>query len=1032
MYCSRFTLAVVFLPVLFLPTVCPALFAQEKDRAMELYYSANALYNRKLYSLAAEEYEKFLKQYAGHEKASQSRMGLALCRYALDDRKKAEPLFAELAGDRRLENRQEMYNLWGQCLLALDRQEEAEQAFAWSAAHGSDKEQAHHGEVGRIEAQYRQRRWKDVAANSDRFRGRYSDSPHLERVNFQGAVARFELGRFDEARQLLAELADPREKTPFMQHVFFLLAECHRELGQDEEALRHYQTAARRIEGAFTADALYRLGFVRFTNKAYTDAARDFVELIENCGASENAPAARLYLGRCLLENGNHQQAEKVFATFTPSSKRYGEARLWYARSLIGRNQPERAEELLAETLKGVKDSPVRPDLLFEYAHVRLGLGRHDEAGSGFGRIAARWPDHALAPGARWLQAYCLHKAGRFEQSLEQCQSFLSRYPKSDRRPEVLFLAAENRFLLDRLDEAEPLYLDFIAAFDDHFYRDSAQYRVAQIQYRQKRWKKALAAIEPLQERRSDSPFFSQLLYIQGDCHFNLKQWNGAVDAFLLFTREQPDAPNRDSAAFKTALALESMGEGRKALSALESFVKRFGDSGDLAFAFVELGRMRYEAGEYDKARRAFERAREVGEAPEAAYYLGYVALAEGKPEAAARHFQEVWDGHPDHELAADALLQRAVLVIRAGDHAMGRDLLKRFLAEHEAHDKADQAQFYLGFALAREKQWEDAIEAFQAVLNRFDDSSFCDRALYEWAWCEKGRNRKDLAARRYEAFLQGFSKSPLAPEVRFELAELDAENKQYDAAIQRLDALLEEDLDPALRERALYRLGWNHFLKKDYPNTARCFETLLEAFPDSSRRSAALYQAGEARLKSKEHEEAYHHFRGLVDLKREDPYAEQTLLRLGECAALTGRWQESEAVYRRFISEYPESKFVNRVLFGQGWALENQERYREALGIYRQVVDRGNHDEITARSQFQIGECCFAMKNYDEAVKALIKVEILYAYPKWSSKALLETGRVLDLLGKKEQALERYQELIRKYPEDDAATVARKKLEDA
>ena len=95
-------------------------------------------------------------------------------------------------------------------------------------------------------------------------------------------------------------------------------------------------------------------------------------------------------------------------------------------------------------------------------------------------------------------------------------------------------------------------------------------------------------------------------------------------------------------------------------------------------------------------------------------------------------------------------------------------------------------------------------------------------------------------------------------------------------------------------------------------------------------------------------------------------------------------------------------------------------------------MVDRGSHDEITARSQFQIGECCFAMKNYDEAVKALIKVEILYAYPKWSSKALLETGRVMDLLGKKEQARERYRELIQKYPEDDAATIARKKLEDA
>ena len=36
---------------------------KKKDQALELYFNANGLFNRKLYELAAEEYEKFLEKY---------------------------------------------------------------------------------------------------------------------------------------------------------------------------------------------------------------------------------------------------------------------------------------------------------------------------------------------------------------------------------------------------------------------------------------------------------------------------------------------------------------------------------------------------------------------------------------------------------------------------------------------------------------------------------------------------------------------------------------------------------------------------------------------------------------------------------------------------------------------------------------------------------------------------------------------------------------------------------------------------------
>ena len=51
---------------------------KKKDPATNLYFTANSLYNLKLYPLAAEEYEKFLAKYAAHPKAIAAQLGLSL------------------------------------------------------------------------------------------------------------------------------------------------------------------------------------------------------------------------------------------------------------------------------------------------------------------------------------------------------------------------------------------------------------------------------------------------------------------------------------------------------------------------------------------------------------------------------------------------------------------------------------------------------------------------------------------------------------------------------------------------------------------------------------------------------------------------------------------------------------------------------------------------------------------------------------------------------------------------------------------
>lgn len=999
------------------------------DPATDLYYSANALYNRKLYSLAAEEYADFLKKFPAHDRAPRVRLGLALCHYSLGDKKKAAPLFALLTKERGLSNQQEIHNLWGQCLLGLDRPAEAQNAFAWSRSRGNDSEQKELAGAGLTEAFYCQSKWRDVIQCSKTFRKEHPQSNRLDRVLFQGAVAHFELSEFDKAAHLLGTIKIRDRTSGFGQHVTFLLAECLREEGDFKAAEALFDKAAYQMTGTFGAEALFRLGFVRYQLKDYSKAKRNFTDLLDNHPSSPHAPSARIYLGRAQLESGQYRQAEKTFATFSPKDDDFGAARLWLARTHRRQQKFSQAETVLTDAIGKAPKSPMRVDLLYELATVQMDQKQYANAAVTFRKLGREFPKSPLAVDALWLEAFGLHKAGKYLDSADRCGNFLSRHPENERCGEVAFLNAENLYLIDQQTEAESHYARFLKQYDNHAYSDSARFRIAQIRYERKEWRAAADALRRLLENDVTSPFFNQLYFILGDCYFSLDDWDRAIEAFRLFVEKHPAEPNADRAMLKIALA--AVNKGADAEAALEDFEKRFPKSAYLDHALVELGRLHYEAGEFGEARRVFTLAASTGKSPFAVYYLAYVAIATGDEESAVKHFGSLEKKFPRHDLVNDALLQQGIIEVRRGEFKKGETTLGRLAAREGEPARADQALFYRAIAQARQEKWAEGARSFEKLTTRFAGSTLCDRALYEWAWCEREQDRTPGAIELYEEILSSHPQSALVPEVLFELAELEYDRKLYDKAIGRLQGLAKRsDLSDDLRERTYYRLGWNHYSKGDLAGAARWFEAMIEGFGESSRKPVALYQAGEARLKLKEYEPAYGHFKALADSRSAGEYAEQALLRLGECAALTQRWQESENVFRRFAGEFAESEFLGRALFGQGWAMENQARYAEAVIAYKQVLSRGKKDETSARSQFQIGECLFSQKEYDEAVKALIKVEVIYAFPEWSAKALLETGRALEIPGKKVEAAARYREVIDKYPDSDAATVAEQKLD--
>jgi len=997
----------------------------KKDPALDLFFSANALYNRGLYELAVDEFRAFLSKNGKHPKAPAANLGLGLCLFQSGKPAEAEPVFAKIANNREILALAPIHNLRGNCLLSLGKYPDAEKAF--STTISADKKPVNLADAyaGLAEALYNQGKWDQVVKATDEAYRRAPTSASAHRVSLQGALARFELENYPEAKTILERLEKDKETPPeFGQDVFFLLAECLRQGKDYKEAAKRYDQA-RKAEGVRSVEAHYRLGYVLFLSKDYPQAITELSSFASKNKDSKLVHRANLYLGRSYLEKNDSKRAATALTGLVGHAAIGAEAGLWLGRAHLRDKNFAKAEQTLKPVVDRFGSGPLGNDLRYDYAIALMQGDKFAEAGPVFAQVDKK---SVHAANALWMESYCLHQVKDYALSLTRCEAFLSSHKADGNAPQVQFVRSENLFLLERYGEAAVSYeslLQVAGIVADR--QDVIRFRIGQIRYQEKKWPQALSMLEPLLSKKLTGSAFAQLRYVAGDCYFKQEDWKKAIAQFQSFAKTQPKDPNIGLALFKLGKSRENDGDVNGAITTLRQMLVTHAKGEHGPHASVELGRLLYQSKQYPEAKKFLTKAENTEFSPHAIYFLGYVALSEGDQTQAMSRFQTLSTKHSGHELASDATLQYGKLLALAEEFTKSKPVLDGFLKKFPTHEKAGQAQFYLGVSLARVNDFPDALKRFQTVLSGAKDSPLRERAYYEAAWCEKGLKRPQNARKNYQSLIAEFPAGELVQDVSFELAELEFEAKEYAASVTLLEKLLPKVTRPELKERVLYRVGWNRFNLGEDQAAAKAFEGMLALNPKSEKTVMASYQAGEARLRMKDYEPARQHFaRATLAGKTADGLHEQSLLRQGETEGLTNRWAESQRSYEEFLRSYAASEFHQRARFGIGWALENQKRFPDAIKRYQAVLAVTDRDETSARAQFQIGECHFASKLYDDAIKAFVKVEVNYAYPKWAARALLEMGKALEAKGEPEKAKASYEQIVQKYPSTTAATAAK------
>lgn len=1019
----------------------PLLAGQPQDAGADDHYRAGiGLLNKGLDEAAAAELRGCLKDRPDGPDATNARYALGVCLWKLrrpaEAARELDAVVAvkgfEFAADARL--------LRARCAEAAGDDRAVIDVLAALAADHPAFDKLDQATLALAEARYRLGDFK--ACRDALAADAWPKSPSRPRMLLFLAMAESALGETAKAAEHAAAALAAAPAGELAPNAALLEAQCRRRLGHSTAAAAYEKAAglAKDAPGAQALRAEALLGLAQLARAAgdLAKAERTLADAGAAAPTGELADRLALERGKLLVDQNKPQDAAKVLGPIAGSpaakpTRLAAEATLWLARAQLAQGEAAQAVRTLEEGARRFAKTELAPDLLFDLPGALAKAG--DEAGAlaAWDRWLARYPKHALRPDAQAARAWRLHRLGKFDDCREACAAFLAADAKHPAAEGLRLLAAENEFAAGRFGPA-------LAAYDDLTAHQPAGPHARRAALRRGLCLKALGKPDEAAKALdaglalpgADADLDRAALLALGEIALARSDWSEAARRFGPVADDKAAGDAGLDAALRLAICLARQGRAADALPLLDRTLAADPGAPRALHAWFEKGQALLALDRRPEAAAALKQVIAAEKAlPQktlttpALRALAGLAARDGRPAEAAALYADLAaaGGSAQDRLDAGASL------LAAGDYTRAEKTLAGLVKEDGTVGPA--ARVHLGIAINRQGRAAEALPLLDGAGLSAADADLRAAAAYERSLALRSLKKPAEAADACRAVLAlPDAGGRLEPYAALDLAELDRAAGKHAESLTHAErafaAATRLGGKPLLPRAAYLRAAAQLALAKP-ADAAATLKGFAAAYAGSDLIPAAALLRGEALLAADDAAGAAAEFDLASDAKNPADVRAPALLRLGEAHAQARRWKESDAAYSAFLEAFPASDQWFRARFGQGWARENLGRHEDAIAAYRLVASR-HKGATAARAQFQVGECCYAMKKLDQAVAEYAKTDVLFAVPEWSAAALYEAGRCLDELNKPDDAKRQFDDLIKRFPDTSWAKLAKER----
>ena len=976
--------------------------------------TANAMLQRGLHAEAATEYESALRSLDKASARDEARYGLAMARYHTGEDAQALRALDELETGSRFQFRADadvlrVHLLFRQkdyvraadaAQVAIKHQDHA----AWPSSASLLVESLHragrHDQAVEAYSASASRLGKDV--NS------YRRASLLAGLS-QSSIAKREADHL-RAAELFAKAIPPQGRDDLSDIAMLRRAESLRRAGRTADALGAFRLALSRGGESVQADAMLSIAAMLRADGKAAEAIETLTALAEQHPGFQ-PQRVQFELGLAHIDNTTYAEASRALerAARTEDEALADDIAYWRAKADLRRDRPADAARRLTEAVGRYPQSELIAEMRYDRA-VALERAGDTNAPAAFEEFLASHRDHPLAPDALYAQASLALKGGDTKRALSLAQRFQSRHADHPLTPNVRFLQGEAAYRRGEYADAASAFATLIEA-DDAPLAQQSRYRLGMSLHAVGRDDDAAEHLRAVAGGSDTKADFLPALFTLADIEFSAERWRDAERGFAQYLKAtERKGEAADAATMKLALAQLRQGKTEESTSTLTGLLETWPRSEHAPHALFEIGQAHATAGRDDEATRVLNLLLERHESsrftPHALRHLAAIAGRQGEAERAAFLYARAAETGGT-ELAKEIAVDRARALINAGKPEEAARLLQGM---------EGPARGWRVIALSRAGQNEPAVK----LAIGFDAKSLPDqdRALYQYsvATSLRATGQTNQAAMMLASLAR--DGSAISAAAAIDLADVHIDAKRYAEAATLLEPIAKDNA------AAAYKAAWARYQLSDH----RAVIALLDGHDFGDLAGPAAMLAGESLLALKRGREAATRFTTAIARGGQSVDTDAALLRLGEAHAAAQDWAQSLRAYERHRSEQAKSPRWYMAEFGIGWAMENSGKPREAIPHYQAVIEKHKGD-TAARAQFQFGECLFALGEHEEAVRELLRVDILHASPTWSAAALYEAGRCYEAMGKVGEARAQYRDVQDRFAESDWAKAAGERL---
>ncbi len=747
---------------------------------------------------------------------------------------------------------------------------------------------------------------------------------------------------------------------------------------------------------ADAADDQYAFATGLFKEKLYEEAATEFNKFITQYPKHAKVPHAKFAVGQCYQLLKQYDKAAQVYerlATEHPTFEFLAQARLNQGECYLNLKQFDKARLAFQGAARST-DEKIKSQALYWVGECYYTQNDFANALKAYQQVTV-FPQSEVAPYVFYSIGLCQLKLNNAPAAAQAFQKVFTSYPQSDIAAECRYRFAESLYEQKKYAEARQEYQAIIAKYADNEIAGAAWLGLGYCAFQQKDYTAAASAFEKAAAKLpADHDLRPEAFLRLGDCFYNLKQFDRAVDLYNQIVQDQK-SPVRDQALYWMANAQREQKNLDGALFLYRSLIQQYPQSPLVARAYLKIGDVFTDQKKYGEAIEAYRRVQAL------------------KPSDDVAKDAE--------EGIAYALSQQAA--------AGGADAEK--VAEQLKGEAAAKVYVQIGQGAFQQKNYAKAAQMFEkALTNAPKNSEWEERALYGLALAQFQNKDLKPAIANYRKQLAMYPNGKLAVSARVDLAWALLGNDQEEQVETVLQPLLaNRPADKTLAASAINAAAEAAARQGKFDRAAALYEELLTKYGDSDDvRFAALLGLGSTHLEQKKYPQAVVTLRQLIDRNPPEDIAPLAWLRYGIALSKQNQPDGALAAFQKVARDYPQSGLADRAVYEIGWLYLDQKKIEEAFKAFQMLIARHPQSPFVDEARFHVGDYYFDKKDFAKAADNYKQIKS----NELGDKALYKLGSALYQQKDYAGAAQTFQQVVTKFPQSEVAAESQYWLGDA